>query len=142
MIERWVRTATAGGGCAPYRSHTSFMDLIADQNDPNESAPPPHRRTHQGRPRPGRHSRPGKRGIRPARRADRAHIAPTEELFLAINSRSSSMLFALVRGVTGADVAAQKSVSEEFLIRGLSVRSPRAHRTHVLIRLIVDSSFG
>jgi hypothetical protein len=38
VIERWVRTATAGGGCAPYRSHTAFMDLIADQYDANDSA--------------------------------------------------------------------------------------------------------
>jgi hypothetical protein len=38
VIERWVRTATAGASCAPYRSHTAFMDLIADQYDANDSA--------------------------------------------------------------------------------------------------------
>jgi len=38
VIERKVRAATAGAGCAPYRSHTAFMDLIADQYDANDSA--------------------------------------------------------------------------------------------------------
>ena len=42
-------------------------------------------------------------------------MAPTEEPFLAINSRSSSTLLALVRGVTGSDAAAQKSVSGKLL---------------------------
>jgi hypothetical protein len=74
------------------------MDLIADQYDANDSAL---RRTVErikdALDPAGIHA-PGKQGIWPARRADRAHIAPTEEPFLDITNRASSMLFALIRG--------------------------------------------
>jgi hypothetical protein len=104
------------------------MDLIAGQYDANDSAL---RRTVErikDALEPVGILAPASRasGRRPALTARHgAHIAPTEEPFLAINSRSLSTLFVLVRGVSGSDAAAQNSVSGELLIRGLWVRSPR-----------------
>ena len=104
------------------------MDLISDQYDPNDCVL---RRTVElikaALDPAGTLAAASRASGRPA-----ALTAPTcahREPFLDINSRSSSMLFTLVRGVTGSDAAAQKSVSGGTLIRGLWASIPTGPTT-------------